>query len=712
MPGAHRQPSAGGRRPQTPPRPAQGAGRGRRRASAGWAPPGPGATAPAGAPAAGSWKPAAGIFLLALALRLLFWQATPDAAWPYPAVYKGDAALWLDYAAALEAGRPFELGLPLRPPGNAWLIAALWDGTRGGVAALRALWCALGAAAVALLYAAARRGFGPRVAALTGLACAGSYGLLALSVSLNNETPYLVLVAAALRLWPALAERPRAPAFAGWAVLGALACLVRVEHALFFAAATGALAALWRRRGARPAALAGRLAGVAALAALVLAPWHASAWAAARRLNREPAPLPPGVERAIAGVEAAVAGLPWAPEAARRRDELPAFTRRTAAAFVAATAAVRGRERVTAADFGALEEAFGAAPEPLPERFFVALYGPLNFHLANHAGASGGFSRAPLERPPPLAGGAGRYPGPLIAGLPPPDLALTYPPHLEAVVHGYDLGWSWIAAEPAAFARLTARKLAIFWSGAALGVSGWNLPLGLDGVRRPVDLAVPAGPLATAWHLALLVLAAAGLLAARGRRLPLAPWLLFLASQLAVTLAFFGYARTGATVIPVLALLLGLLLDRLLSVSPAGFRREPTSHRTGRSAEEGRAGEPPPRGRLTPRSTERPGRPEGSRAGAVEGRALRSSPTPSAPRPPGGRLPGPARWRWRRPVSGPPERKLPGPARWWLAAALLLLAAETARYLAPPDLSLDGRPVTRTDPFPPGDHAARRLEAR
>ena len=556
--------------------------------------------------------------------RLLFWQATPDAAWPYPAVYKGDAAVWLDYAAALERGVPFELGLPLRPPGNARLIATLWDGTPGGVAALRALWCALGAAAVALVHAAARRGFGPRVAAIAGLACAGSYGLLALSVSLNNETPYLVVVAASLWLWPRLAERPRAPGLAVWAALGALGCLVRVEHALFFAAATATLAVFWWRRGTPPVRLAGRLAAVAAVAALVLAPWHASAWREARRLNREPAPLPPAAEEAIASIEAAVAGLPWEPEAAELRDRLPAFTRRTAAAFVAATAAVRSRQRVTVDDFHALEEAFGSIPEPLPERFFVALYGPLNFHLANNPAATGGFSRAPLERPPPLAGGPGRYPGTLVAGLPPPDLALTYPPHLEAVNEGYRIGWSWIVSHPAAFARLAARKLAIFWSGAALGVTGWNLPLGLDGVRRPVDFAVPEGPLAVAWRLAVLALAAAGLLAARGRLPALTPWLLFLAAQLAVTVAFFGYARTGATVTPVVALLIALAADRWV-------------------------------------------------------------PRFSAAR------------RWLAPA---------------VLAGLVLVAAETARFLFPPDLSLDGRPVTGVDPFPRADHARHRLEAR
>jgi hypothetical protein len=49
--------------------------------------------------------------------------------------------------------------------------------------------------------------------------------------------------------------------------------------------------------------------------------------------------------------------------------------------------------------------------------------------------------------------------------------------------------------------------------------------------------------------------------------------------------------------------------------------------------------EAPAQGRLTPRSTDRDGRAKRSRAGAVEGRASRNPPAPSAPRPLGGRLP-------------------------------------------------------------------------
>ena len=63
------------------------------------------------------------LFLLALGLRLLFWQATPDSAAPYPGYYKGDAPSWLAYAGALRDSKLFELGLPLRPPGVGYLLA-------------------------------------------------------------------------------------------------------------------------------------------------------------------------------------------------------------------------------------------------------------------------------------------------------------------------------------------------------------------------------------------------------------------------------------------------------------------------------------------------------------------------------------------------------------------------------------------------------------
>ncbi len=502
------------------------------------------------------WAVGSGLFLLAFALRLLFWQATPDADWPYSAYYKGDAAIWLGYAQALEAGQPFELGLPLRPPAAGYLIAWVWNGEADGVATLRLFWCLLGALAVPLIYGAARRSYGARTAAITGLIAAASTGLMLLSTSLNNETPYLLLVAATFYLWHPVRERAASPVLVLWGVVHALACLTRVEHALYFALVTVFLTLAWWRQPGKP----GRLALIAISFALTLMPWHLKAWEQIRRFNHDPPQLGAATEAALRQVEAALERIDWSADAAAERRRLPAFIRRTAANFVAATVLIRGGERVDAPDLAILEEGLGYYPRPVASHPFVALYGGLNFYLANHLRAAGGFDRSPLDEPPPLAGGAARYPRPLIAGLPPPDLALTYPAHLEIVNRGYALAGRWIADNPRDFLGLTGRKLGLFAGGATLGAGGYNLPLGLSGVRRRVDLVVPEdGVLKTVWSLALLAVALWGLRNGLRRDAgALVPWLAYLLSKLVVVVAFFGYARQGASIIPVLALLIAL----------------------------------------------------------------------------------------------------------------------------------------------------------
>jgi hypothetical protein len=370
------------------------------------------------------------------------------------------------------------------------------------------------------------------------------------------EAPYLVLVAGSFLLLESLATPPRLVALAAWGALQGLCCLLRVEHALFVALALALLAGRWWRasRSGRPVVLA--LAVVLSSAAAPLVPWHAHAWDAISRFNTSE-PEDPAARR----IET-LPGLAWDPAALARREALPAFARSTASAFVAATVIHRGGNRVRAEDFAVLEEAFGSVPRPLAGFPFVSSYGPINFALANNAQAEGGFSTALLERPPQLQGGAVRYPPGLVAGLPPPQLALLYPPHLQLFNAGYALGRSWIGAHPWDFTRLAWRKLRIFWSGAALGLTGYDAPLGASGTRRAVDLATPdAGPWVTTWRLGVLAACLAG--AAAGlRRASLWPWLLFLLSKALTTVLFFGYARLGASVVPVVALLCGLALER------------------------------------------------------------------------------------------------------------------------------------------------------
>ena len=504
------------------------------------------------------WREGALLFSLALLLRLLFWRATPDAAWGWSAVFKGDAPVWLAYAQALLRGEVFELGLPLRPPGMAYLLAFIWNGETSGLAWLRFAWLVMGALLAPLVYAATVRSFALPVARTAGWITAVATGPLLLSSSLNNETPYLVVVLASfVRFEDA---RRREPQLLLWSALQALACLLRVEHALFALLAFPLLAQTPRRVA---------LGLVAFL--LPLVPWQLSAWRALDRLNTVEPIRPPATEQAFRSVESTLSGMSWTPEAARRLETLPAFCRRSASLFVGATVARRGRRDVVEGDLEILEQAFGYLPEPLPRRPFVASYGPLNFALANHKGARGGFDRGPLDAPPALTGGSTRYPPLLIAGLPPPGLALEYPPHLKLLIHGYGIGGDWIAGDPVAFAGLVVRKLRMLWEGASLGLTGYNWPLGLSGTRHAVDLVTPdPGPISAAWRIGVLVLVVAG--AWKGRRAPpLQPWLLYVASKLAVAALFFGYARQGSLMLPVLALFAAITLARFVPRTPRGL---------------------------------------------------------------------------------------------------------------------------------------------
>jgi hypothetical protein len=506
------------------------------------------------------WAIAVGLFAASLAIRLLFTWATPDAGWAYSATLKGDAALWLEYARALHAGQAFELGLPLHPPGAGYLVAALWDGRAGGVAPLRTAWAVMGALTVAVFWLCVRRAFGPGVATVAAVWAAASTGLIVLSSSVGAEAPYLLLAVASLGLVEPLRDRPRPWLLAAWGALNGAACLFRVEH-LLAAVLVGAWL-LWKGSRTGPtlrAALGRRAAAMVVGFLLPLIPWHLRAWQSIERLNSVPSAAAPDA-----------GGVAWEPDAQRLVERLPAFARGAAAAFVALTVRHRGGDLVRAEDLQVLEQAFGYVPRPLARFPFVSSYGPLNFALANHPNAGGGFSRAALEDPPRLQGGPGLYPPALIQGLPPPDLALVYPPHLRLFNEGYRVGAAWIVAEPGRFLRLSLRKLRIFWSGAALGWTGYNLPAGFSGTRRAVDMLVPDPSfLEHAWAVAVALACAAGLALARGRP-ALVPWLLFLAARIVPGVLFFGYARHGALAIPAVALLVALGVERALATRSSG----------------------------------------------------------------------------------------------------------------------------------------------
>jgi hypothetical protein len=493
---------------------------------------------------------------LALVLRLLFATATPDLSWPGSVWFAGDAATFVDNARVLAAGGAPDLGLPLRPPGTTALVRGLLTLGLESVVSIKLFWVALGAFGVAVATWAAQRSLGAARGAWAGLLLAGSSGLMMVSTSISAEAPYLLVVLGLVALW--VEQERRSEPLSRWVavsagVLHGLALLIRADHLVFLVLHVGWMG--WRRRGWVWTAL------VAAL--MVIAPWHIAAWSRVAQFNRVAAQSP---GPAVREVERLLSAFPWTPQAAAKLEQLPAFARRESRAFVAATVAWRGGQMVDVGDLEVLDQAFGGPPVALPERFLVALYGPLNLALANRPGGPGGWDRSLLEQPPPLVGGTDRYPPVLVLGLPPPELTLAYPPHTHLIRDGAArAGEAWVAA-PLPMLALVGRKAVGFWSGTSLGVSGWNLPLGERGVRLPVDILVPELSWGVGlWRVAILVLLLWGI--GRAWRQPaMWPWLALLVGRLVPALAVFGYARFGATAVPAVVVLILALTGRSSTV--------------------------------------------------------------------------------------------------------------------------------------------------
>ena len=194
--------------------------------------------------------------------------------------------------------------------------------------------------------------------------------------------------------------------------------------------------------------------------------------------------------------------------------------------------------------------------EPLPELAPVTVYGPINFAMANHAGATGGFT-------PDLVNQLGQD----------GQLDAANPAQRHLLLHGYAEGLRWMAGHPGDAARLLAAKLARWQDGLSLGVGASNFPSGLTGSRAPVDVFVPERAWLK-WPLSLLLLGG-GVLSLRK---PHRAFLLFTAVLLhraLITLAFFGYTRGMLVIFPALLPLLLLPLKAWADSRPRLATRLP-----------------------------------------------------------------------------------------------------------------------------------------
>ncbi len=426
------------------------------------------------------------------------------------------------------------------------------DGPAPNFFGLKVLWCVFSAVGVAAAYLAFRYGFRRRVALIGAVACVFSFHLQVIAASLNSETPYLALVMLIALGTLRFLDRPGIALGMALGVLHGLANLVRAEHTLLLVLLV--LWCLWRwRRALTPGAKTGRVAVLASCAAFLATclPWSIHATRANVRYNTQTT-FRPDWDRAVP---------PWSADGRAFFESLPAFCKREVAAYLAHEAGLRSLDLVTEAHARRiLLDAFGYIPEPVRSFTLVSSQGPLSFAVANHPDAGGGFSRAALI-------------GPFHADGP---INLALPPHLRLYNHGWSVGLGFITADPRTWLINVGRKLSNFAGGVEFGLTSFNFAIGRAGERRPIDLLTHAPGSAIAWRLGVAALILTGAIACvAGRRGTI--WLIIIASKVAVTVLFYGYARQAVSILPAFALLAAAgvetLVEPLTRDSPRAARR-------------------------------------------------------------------------------------------------------------------------------------------
>lgn len=186
--------------------------------------------------------------------------------------------------------------------------------------------------------------------------------------------------------------------------------------------------------------------------------------------------------------------------------------------------------------------------EPLPTLVPITLYGKINLAMANHPAADGSFN---LENLSDLAQRD--------------TLDLGDPQHLNLLLHGHRRAIAFWRDHPVQALKLVWRKWGLMADCLSLGWTQWNLPGGLNGKRRPVDVFTPDRK----WGLMVLPLLVWGwvlLYRDGGER---RRWALLIGGlvgcQMIAAGLFFGYARLGLLILPLLLSVVPRVFDWLSS---------------------------------------------------------------------------------------------------------------------------------------------------
>ena len=486
------------------------------------------------------------IFAAALAARLVFLFTSPDCSWPHSTYYEGDAIMWVEWAAALDSHQVFEFDLPIHPPGVAYPIAWLYRGVHEtGFAGMKILWCVMSAGACSLTFLACARPLGRRVGVFAALLLTFSFNQYLLATSLNSETPYVLLLATIVLLTQRVINLPGRRNVAALGALHGLSLLLRPEHPILMLL-LGAWMLVPRRTTTAVDTLVPlrvRFASVAAMGVIAIVtclPWTVHAIVATHRFNNLQA----------TANNYNLAPIEWTPSARAALQAMPAFARNDLYAVFNHITQTAGRPSVSGDDVHQyLIQSFNWIPQPLPEKVLVSSQGAFSFALANHPDSDGGFSRAAIAHP--MRGNN-------------PTFAFSFPPHNRVFVDGWRVGWGYIKDDPRTWLRNVGRKFQRFADGVTCGFGAANLPLDRSGVREPVDMFVSDSSLVRWWQPIILILIATGVVLAFVRRIPVSLWLLIILYKLLITVAFYGYARQGASIAPAFYVFIAIALDTML----------------------------------------------------------------------------------------------------------------------------------------------------